>query len=67
MGQHAVDMLSAGLALGQTGGAGHVVHVETFITPALGEAAQVAVLVGSAVLRLGAVGVQALGCALAVN
>ena len=61
MGQHAVDMLGAGRPLCQGGGAGHVVDVETFFTPALGKASQVTVLVGATVLSLGAGRVQALG------
>ena len=61
MGQHAVDVLGAGRPLGQGGGAGHVVDVEPLVTPALGEASQVTVLVGATVLSLGAGRVQALG------
>ena len=61
MGQHAVDVLGAGRPLGQGGGAGHVVDVEPLVTPALGEAGQVTVLVLSTVIALGAGREQALG------
>ena len=50
--QHAVDMVGAGRPLGQGGGAGHVVHVEPGLAPALGQSGQVTVLVISAVIAL---------------
>ena len=47
--------------LAQGGDAGHVVDVEAFLAPALGEAGQVTVLVLSTVIALGAGREQALG------